>query len=386
MSTEENSKNNEVIIQQSPINNTNNEILNEEEKTKLEYELKMKQIKDKLKNLLKTSLAKNILYLESKTKEHLQILTSTTKAYNDFDKKIKLLTKQVEENKRKKDENKPKMKKIKATNSKKRSKTVQMGARSGLKLNESKNDLPNIRTKKNNYKLVNNMLPLRKSSKSRTKTIDPRERARGIQNSDKKTKKSINLLLNSEKNINSSSNNYMNKTMKIEKRNTNRFNLEEQNINVENSNKTLHNSRTKTNLSKSKKKLNSSANLFANTSKEKRDKAEKINHITKKRSYKRETNNNNKTSNINIPRSNTYNSNNISEKKMNSNKQLFINNDKDKEDKEDKEVNEQDKHDNLNINIDEEKDNILERLEKQREMLQNLRKQREITNLREEEK
>ena len=116
MSTEENPKNNEVIIQQSPIDNTNNEILNEEEKTKLEYELKMKQIKDKLKNLLKTSLAKNLLYLESKTKEHLQILTSTTKAYNDFDKKIKLLTKQVEENKRKKDENKPKMKKIKETN------------------------------------------------------------------------------------------------------------------------------------------------------------------------------------------------------------------------------------------------------------------------------
>ena len=77
-----------------------NEMLkkDKEDKIKIGYEMKIKRMKEKLTSLLKSTLGKNLLNLEAKTKEHIQILTSTTKRYNDFNKKIRLLKKQVEEN------------------------------------------------------------------------------------------------------------------------------------------------------------------------------------------------------------------------------------------------------------------------------------------------
>ena len=120
MSTEANSNNNEISPQKpNLINNNESEMLNKEKEEKIKIEYELKQIKDKLKSLLKSSLAKNLLNLETKTKEHIQILTLTTKAYNEFDKKIKLMVKQVEENKKKKEE-KLKAKKLKPSSSKKK--------------------------------------------------------------------------------------------------------------------------------------------------------------------------------------------------------------------------------------------------------------------------
>ena len=102
MSIETNSNNKD--ISKKNICNDENEIINEEKEKekKIEYEVKIKRIKEKLKNLIKSTLGKNLLNLETKAKEHIQILTSTTKTYNEFNKKIKFLTKQVEENKKEK--------------------------------------------------------------------------------------------------------------------------------------------------------------------------------------------------------------------------------------------------------------------------------------------
>ena len=126
MSTEANSNNNEISPQKpNLINNNESKMLNKEKEEKIKIEYELKQIKDKLKSLLKSSLAKNLLNLETKTKEHIQILTLTTKVYNEFDKKIKLMVKQVEENKKKKEE-KLKAKKLKPSSSKKGVKRFKM--------------------------------------------------------------------------------------------------------------------------------------------------------------------------------------------------------------------------------------------------------------------
>ena len=147
MSIEANSNNNEKIkYSNKDIDNENGFLYKEKKNEK--NELKIKYLKEKLKNLLKISLGKNLLNLETKTKEHIQILTLTTKTYNEFDKKIKLLTKKVEENIKKKEENKFKLKRIQSRSSKNRSKTVQMGNRGKLNIIEPKNSVTNLRTKK----------------------------------------------------------------------------------------------------------------------------------------------------------------------------------------------------------------------------------------------
>ena len=261
--------NNEATVQDSKSINTTEETIkekNEEEKMKLEYELKIKKIKEQLKTLLKTSLGKNIYNLESKTKEQLKILKTTSDAYNDFDKKIKLLIKQVEENSY--------MKKIKATSSKNRSKTVPRGNRARLNINNDSKNVNNsihLKIKRNsNYKIIKPETTLR------SKSTAPRQHKR--KNTDKKALNNLHTssICNENDNLNS--------TTKLKKVNSNKFNLTESNFNhkkkavneyTNNTDKkrSLHNSRTKSNLSKSKKNLNSSSNISV-SSKDKNKKSE----------------------------------------------------------------------------------------------------------------
>ena len=380
--------NNEIFQDSNQNNNKYSDILNKNKKNE-EYELKIKKIKEQLKNLLKISLGKNLLNLESKTKEHIQILTLTTKTYNEFDKRIKLLTKQVEENKKKKEENKFRLKKIKAHSSKNRSKTVQMGNRGNLNIADLKISNTNLRTKKNNhdYKLINeNIKPL---PKIRSKTIDPRERSN--QNSAKKTRKNINIVFHTDSNnFNSTSNNINsnsnNNTLKIKKYNSGKFSLTEQNFNSKNKNriennnnqiiKNHNNSKTKINNSKSKKNISSSTNILYKE-KEKMDKKKYLSkkNINKKESFKEKRKSQDFSNKIiPKPRVNNITKKNIenfSEKKINSNKK-FTRDNKNENEKDNEKMNE--------------KDNLLQRFEKQKEMIENMRKQREINNLKEEEK
>ena len=373
MSIEVNSNNVNIKIQN--IYYSENEIKNKnkEYKKKEEFEYKINQMKEKLKNLLKSTLGKNLLNLETKAKEHLQILTSTTKIYNDFNKKIKLLIKQVEDNKKRKEDNRSKIKKLKVHSSKIRSKTVQMGNRGKLNLSEPKSSVNIIKSRKinndSNYKLTNENINSMKITRS--KTVDPHESL--FQNSAKKSNKNISLVFQSEKNFNSNSNNSI---VKIKKYNSGKFYLTEQNCNQkkklisEKNYKYNNNSKTKDNLSKSKKFINSTSNILTG-SKEKSQNYKYLNKkaMNKKDSFK-ELRKSQDFSNkfIPKPKENFYNKKDIeiiSEKKLNPNKK-YIKNNKNESEKEN--------------------ENILKRLEKQREMLENMRKQREIINIKEEEK
>ncbi len=376
MSIETNSNNKD--ISKKNICNDENEIINEEKEKekKIEYEVKIKRIKEKLKNLIKSTLGKNLLNLETKAKEHIQILTSTTKTYNEFNKKIKFLTKQVEENKKRKEENKSKIKKLKNNSSKIRSKTVQMGNRGKLNIVEQKSSTTNLRVKKYNnnftYKLIyENIKP---TNKTRSKTVDPRERLN--QNSSKKPDKNLSLLFNTENMNNTNSNNNI---IKLRKYNSGKLISKEHNFNqnkkiiFENNNKYHNSSKTKNNLSKPKQNKNSSTNILIDT-KDNSEKTKYLNKriVNKKDSFK-ETRKSQDFLNKNIPkpRTNNYNKKNIelfSEKKINSNKKYIKENNKNDNEK------------------DNESENILKRFEKQREILENIRKKREIINEKEEEK
>ena len=124
MSTEENSNNIEsVVLNQNNTNNINN-INNTTSKTNTEsikdfnnnqetYDQKIKDIKKNLKILLQKTLGKSLLTLETNNQSQLQQLTITTKSYKEFNNKINMLQKQVEENLKKKEDAK-KAKKIAA--------------------------------------------------------------------------------------------------------------------------------------------------------------------------------------------------------------------------------------------------------------------------------
>ena len=391
--------NNEATIQDSKSNNTTEETINEkseEEKMKLEYELKIKKIKEQLKSLLKTSLGKNIYNLESKTKEQLKILKTTTDAFNDFDKKIKLLIKQVEENSH--------MKKIKATSSKKRSKTVPRGNRTNLNINnESKNsnNTINLKIKRNsNYKII------KPESTIRSKSTDPRQRK--SKNIDKKSLNNLHTTSIYTENDN------LNNTTKLKKVNSNKFNLTESNFNhkkkvvneyTNNTDKkrNLNNSRTKSNVSKSKKNLNSSSNISA-SSKDKNKKYEMTKVLSRKAINRKDITSDGKKANEfsskNIPKPKINNSDKkniltLSEKKFNSHKKLIkdikntnINANTNANANTNTNTNEN-INDNINVNANDDvsdSDDILKRFQEQKERLQNLRKQREMNILKEEEK
>ena len=359
--------NNAGIIHQNMRDKINEELKKDkEDKIKIEYELKIRQMKEKLKCLLKNALGKNLLYLEEKTKEHIQILTSTTKRYNNFNKKIRLLTKQVEENKKRKEESKPKLKKLKDNSSKIRSKTVQIENRGKLHLLEQKSSITNLRTRKinnnSNYKLINENINSIK--KIRSKTVDPHESLK--QNSAKKPNKNISLVLHSKKNLNSNFNN----NIKIKKYNSGKFYFTEQNFNQNKKLISEKKKKKKNNISKPKKNINSSSNILTSS----KDKSEK-NKISNKRIIKKdsfkEVRKSQDFTNKFIPKPKKNNNNNkekYSEKKINSNKKYIKDNDKKKSEN------------------DNESKNILKRFEKQKEMLENIRKQREIFKIKEEEK
>ena len=360
--------NNVGIIHQNMCDKINEMLKKDkEDKIKTEYELKIKQMKEKLKSLLRSTLGKNLLNLEVKTKEHIQILTSTTKRYNDFNKKIRLLKKQVEENKKRNEESKPKLKKLKFNSSKIRSKTVQIENRGKLHLLEQKNSITNLRTRKinnnYNYKLINENINSIK--KIRSKTVDPQKSLK--QNSAKKPNKNISLVLHIEKNLNSNSNNSI---IKIKKNNSGKFYFTEQNFNQNKKLISENYNKKKNNLSKQKKNINSSSNILTG-SKDKSEKNKILNkRIIKKDSFK-EVRKSQDFTNKYIPKPIKNNNNNKeknSEKKINSNKKYIKGNDKNKSEN------------------DNESKNILKRFKKQKEMLENIRKQREIFKIEEEEK
>ena len=202
MSTEENSKNNiETIFTNS--NNIKTIRLNEEsikEPYQIKsYEQKIKDLKKNLQNLLKRTLGKTLLNLETNNQTQLQLLNLTTKSYKEFDNKINIMKKQVEENIKKKEENK-KIKKIKVSKAKFRSRTSQ---KNNPKLKEINKTLPN----ESNKSLIKIRAKTEKKSDIR------------IPNSEKKPLKNKNISIKVEKN------NDLNNTIKLNKSNSNKFNI-----------------------------------------------------------------------------------------------------------------------------------------------------------------
>ena len=132
MSTEENSNTIEPISLLNSITNQNEKNNNSTPETLksqtnlITNEQKIKQLKQKLKSLLQKHLGKSLLILESNNQNQLQILTTTSKIYNEFNDKINLMKNQVEENIKKKEENQ-KIKTIKVSKAKFRSRTSQKG-------------------------------------------------------------------------------------------------------------------------------------------------------------------------------------------------------------------------------------------------------------------
>ena len=394
MSTEENSNTIEPISLLNSITNQNEKNTNSTPETLksqtnlITNEQKIKQLKQKLKSLLQKHLGKSLLILESNNQNQLQILTTTTKIYNEFNDKINLMKNQVEENLKKKEENQ-KIKKIKVSKAKFRSRTIQKG---------------NINTyntyKKDSIKTLNN-----ENNKSltniRAKTEGKNNKNNKIQYSEKKPIKHIKL---------DSNNKELNSTLKLNthKKSFSKYSLTEYNTynnSVKASKKNIKerkdskdikpiekkkNSRTKINvIHKNQYDLKSSSNLLSD-SKNKTEK-DKINNTN--------TNNNNKKistrkKNFNIdyrksfdysnrkipkPKINNYvkkNTEIFSEKKI-SQKKNYVN--KKKENLKETQKDEK-------INKEEDTDMLISRFEKQKKLLEKIRKQREEDTLREEER
>ena len=381
MSTEENSNTIEaisllnIIVNPNETNNITTPEVLKSQTNLITNEQKIKQLKQKLKSLLQKNLAKSLLILEKNNQNQLQILTATTKSYNEFNDRINFMKNQVEENIRKKEENK-KIKKIKVAKAKFRSRTSQ-------KLN-------NNVYKKDSIKTLNN-----ESNKSLTK-IRPKTEGKNnkIQYSEKKAVKHIKL--------DSKNNKELNSTLKLNthKKSFSKFNLTEYNTN-NNSNKASkknikerkeskdiqpivkkNNSRTKINvIHKNQYDLKSSSNLLTDSN-NKTDK-DKISNNNDKKILTSKKNNNfdyRKSfdySNRKIPKPkiNNYvkkNTEIFTEKKI-SQKKNYVNK-KISTKKEEK------------INREEDTDIIIKRFEKQKELLEKIRKQREENTLRNEER
>ena len=380
MSTEENSNTIEaisllnIIVNPNETNNITTPEVLKSQTNLITNEQKIKQLKQKLKSLLQKNLAKSLLILEKNNQNQLQILTATTKSYNEFNDRINFMKNQVEENIRKKEENK-KIKKIKVAKAKFRSRTSQ-------KLN-------NNVYKKDSIKTLNN-----ESNKSLTKIRAKTEgKNNKIQYSEKKTVKHIKL--------DSKNNKELNSTLKLNthKKSFSKFNLTEYNTN-NNSNKASkknikerkeskdiqpivkkNNSRTKINvIHKNQYDLKSSSNLLTDSN-NKTDK-DKINNNDKKILASKKNNNfdyrksfDYSNRKIPKPKINNYvkkNTEIFSEKKI-SQKKNYVNK-KISTKKEEK------------INREEDTDIIIKRFEKQKELLEKIRKQREENTLRNEER
>ena len=300
MSTEENSNNIEsVALNQNNTNNINS-INNITSKINTEsikdlnnqetYDQKIKSIKKNLKILLQKTLGKSLLTLETNNQSQLQQLTITTKSYKEFNNKINMLQKQVEENLKKKEDAKKAKKIIKVSKAKFRSRTTQKG-NSNIKIKDFSKTLTSESSKSLN--------------KIRAKTTGRNDIR--IQNSEKKSIKNKNNI-----SIKVETNSGLNHTLKLNKSNSNKFNLTENNNN------------------KIKKKINSEMNSNMNS-----NKLSSTNIKERKNSKKNLLRNNNNKTKINVIQKSQYdlksNSNLLSDskerndKEKNNNKKLLIN-------------------------------------------------------------
>ena len=392
MSTEENSKNNiETIFTNS--NNINTIKLNEEsikEPYQIKsYEQKIKDLKKNLQNLLKRTLGKTLLNLETNNQTQLQLLNLTTKSYKEFDNKINIMKKQVEENIKKKEENK-KIKKIKVSKAKFRSRTSQ---KNNPKLKEFNKTLPN----ESNKSLI----------KIRAKTEKKNDIR--IPNSEKKPLKNKNISIKVEKN------NDLNNTIKLNKSNSNKFNI---NLTEHSNNKTkkkinneininMNNKLSSSNIKQRKNSKEIKNSLRNNNSKNKINVIQKSQNDLKsnskllsdtKEKTTKESNNskklliNRKNMNLDYRKSFDYSNRKIPKSKINTNyikknteiltekksaskKNILKNNSKNKIIK-----------DNQTEIKKETEDDIDKKFEEKKAILEKMRKQREEINIREEEK
>ena len=386
MSTEENSNNIDTLPLNSITNDNNIKISDEslkEQNHVISNKQKLKNLKQNLKVLLQKTLGKTLLNLETNNQIQLQSLTITTKSFKEFNSKINLMKNQVEENIKKKEESK-KIKKIKVSKAKFRSRTAQKGnINNKLKIQD---DNKNNETNKS---LI----------KARAKTT--RKNDIRIQNSEKKSIKNKNMLIKTQ------NNNGLNHTIK---NHSSKLNLTEQNnkktsrlLNKADTNNkmstknlkerknsknikntiTSNNSRTKLNIIyKSEYNLKSHSNLLSDT-KEKTEKGK----INKKSLI------NKKNLNIDYRKSFDFSNSKILKSKVNNykKKNTKILTDKSSSSKKIIKNNNKNNRNNtinseINIKTEEDTDTIINRFEKQKELLEKIRKQREENNLIEEAK
>ena len=386
MSTEENSNNIDTLPLNSITNDNNIKISDEslkEQNQVISNKQKLKNLKQNLKVLLQKTLGKTLLNLETNNQIQLQSLTITTKSFKEFNSKINLMKNQVEENIKKKEESK-KIKKIKVSKAKFRSRTAQKGnINNKLKIQD---DNKNNETNKS---LI----------KTRAKTT--RKNDIRIQNSEKKSIKNKNMLIKTQNNngLNHTIKNHSSKLNLTEQNNkkTSRY-LNKADTNNKMSTKNLkerknskyikntitsNNSRTKLNIIyKSEYNLKSNSNLLSDT-KEKNEKG----RINKKSLI------NKKNLNIDYRKSFDFSNSKILKSKVNNykkkNTEIFI----DKSSSSKKIIKNNNKNNinntinsEINIKTEEDTDTIINRFEKQKELLEKIRKQREENNLIEEAK
>ena len=386
MSTEENSNNIDTLPLNSITNDNNIKISDEslkEQNHVISNKQKLKNLKQNLKVLLQKTLGKTLLNLETNNQIQLQSLTITTKSFKEFNSKINLMKNQVEENIKKKEESK-KIKKIKVSKAKFRSRTAQKGnINNKLKIQD---DNKNNETNKS---LI----------KTRAKTT--RKNDIRIQNSEKKSIKNKNMLIKKQNNNelyhtiknhssklnlteqnNKKTSRYLNKADTNNKMSTKNLKARKNSKNIKNT-ITSNNSRTKLNIIyKSEYDLKSNSNLLSDT-KEKTEKG----RISKKSLI------NKKNLNIDYRKSFDFSNSKILKSKVNNykkkNTEIFI--DKSSSSKKIIKNNNKNNRNNtinseINIKTEEDTDTIINRFEKQKELLEKIRKQREENNLIEEAK
>ena len=386
MSTEENSNNIEsIILSSNNVNNitdkTNNEAIKEPNHIE-SYEQKIKDVKNSLKALLKKTLGKSLLNLETNNQIQLQLLTITTKSYKEFDNKINIMKKQVEENLKKKEENK-KIKKIKVSKAKFRSRTSQ---KNNPKIKDFNKTLANESNK--------SLIKIRAKTTGRNDTKIP--------NSEKKPLKNNNISIKVE------TNNGLNNTVKLNKSNSNKFNLTEystnrtkkkvnndmnnnmnnklssSNIKERKNSKEIknllrnNNSKNKINvIQKSQYELKSSSNLLSD-SKERTEKEKNNSKLINRKNKNLDSRKSFDFSNRKIPKSkiNTNyvkkNTEILTEKKLSSKKNIIKNNSKNR-------INTNE----INLKTADDLDKILK---ERTAILEKMKKQKEETMIKEEEK
>ena len=386
MSTEENSNNIDTLPLNSITNDNNIKISDEslkEQNQVISNKQKLKNLKQNLKVLLQKTLGKTLLNLETNNQIQLQSLTITTKSFKEFNSKINLMKNQVEENIKKKEESK-KIKKIKVSKAKFRSRTAQKAnINNKLKIQD---DNKNNETNKS---LI----------KTRAKTT--RKNDIRIQNSEKKSIKNKNMLIKTQNNngLNHTIKNHSIKLNLTEQNNkkTSRYlnkadtnnKMSIKNLKARKNSKyikntiTSNNSRTKLNIIyKSEYNLKSHSNLLSDT-KEKNEKG----RINKKSFI------NKKNLNIDYRKSFDFSNSKILKSKVNNykkkNTEILI--DKSSSSKKIIKNNNKNNRNNtinseINIKTEEDTDTIINRFEKQKELLEKIRKQREENNLIEEAK